>query len=159
MSEGSRADQGASLEAAAGADNASHSTQLVRLPTSPSSSISSLTSEEEAFDHKAPLVSPDLPPTLGVRDLLRLRKKDKKDRRERKLLAERRPSAPVQLFEPEEDKEENEADREGTLPFTRDVIITGWNMVGGRTWTEKAKVGAYVGEPRQSQRARRYHRG
>jgi hypothetical protein len=29
-------------------------------------------------------------------------------------------------------------------PFARDVKIDGWKMVGGKTWTDKAKLGSYV---------------
>lgn len=30
------------------------------------------------------------------------------------------------------------------LPFARDVNIKGWKVVGGKTWTDKAKMGSYV---------------
>lgn len=127
--------------------------QLVRLSSSPSPSTSSLTSDEEAFDHTAPAHTSSPPPALGVRDLLRLRRKDKAAERGRRLAEERRLAAgPVRLYEPDGSKAEHEdgnGDIQGVaaaLPFTQEVVIRGWNMVGGRTWTQKAKVGAYVGE-------------
>lgn len=39
--------------------------------------------------------------------------------------------------------------RGGGGPFAREVEIKGWKIVGGRSWTDKAKVGAYVGELRR----------
>jgi hypothetical protein len=30
--------------------------------------------------------------------------------------------------------------------FAREVVITGYRVVGGRTWSDKARMGAYVGE-------------
>lgn len=33
-----------------------------------------------------------------------------------------------------------------SAPFARDVEIRGWKTVGGKSWTDGAKVGAYVGE-------------
>ena len=32
------------------------------------------------------------------------------------------------------------------LPFASDVQIKGWRVVGGKTWTDLGRIGAYVGK-------------
>jgi hypothetical protein len=31
------------------------------------------------------------------------------------------------------------------LPFAGDVVIKGWRVVGGKSWTDLGRIGAYVG--------------
>lgn len=31
------------------------------------------------------------------------------------------------------------------LPFAADVEIKGWRVVGGKSWTDMGRIGAYVG--------------
>jgi hypothetical protein len=38
------------------------------------------------------------------------------------------------------------------LPFTREVVIKGWKVVGGKSWTDLGRIGAYVGTSRLLQR-------
>ena len=118
------------------------------------------------------------PPVLGVRELLQMAKTEKETRTIRALPPES-PLALVQpveirLFgstthEDSPDGTASDGEYEGQTsdvprysetvpglfrsssegPFAKEVEIRGWKVVGGRTWTGAARVGAYVGECRR----------
>ena len=111
---------------------------LILLPSSPSPSeldIPSDTSEpeDEAGERRI----------LGVRELAELSKiKSKRPVRHTEIAI---------LGHPDDRERDAQAgqvgrDKDDVTPFARDVCIKGWRVVGGKTWTDKAKVGAYVGE-------------
>lgn len=112
---------------------------LVPLARSSSSrsSRSSLTSDEITFDHTAPTseIEPGSgkEPTLGLRELASMALSGLRQ-------AEHSVDVPQEIRllkalgpEPE------------TAPFARAVEIKGWKVVGGKSWTDQGKVGAYVG--------------
>jgi len=116
-------------------------TRLVPLSRSPScSSHSSLTSEENIFDHTAPPsdteLGPRKEPTLGLRELASMAIHDNKP-------VYIPPEIPpgIQLLKALGQEPDS-------WPFARDVEIKGWKTVGGKSWTDGAKVGAYVGVSR-----------
>lgn len=107
--------------------------------SSSNSSQSSLTSDETTFDHTAPPSDtehgPTKEPTLGLREIASMAMSSSS-------VPSPRPSSVSPRIEllkalgPEPD----------SAPFARDVEIRGWKVVGGKSWTDRAKVGAYVGE-------------
>ena len=125
--------------------------ELVRLSLSPASSPDSLTSEED-FDPLVTATDHATPPTLGLRELASMRRHDKAAQKARakpstSLLSGTSASATaaaaaaggIQLL-----KAMNPTDDQ--LPFASDVEIKGWRIVGGKSWTDQARVGAYVGK-------------
>lgn len=149
-------------------DPSSSSGLLTRLSASPSgSSLSSLTSSS-SFDPHAPPDDEEKglragPSTLGLRELARMRKEEKRAKRE--AITPRAAARTENSV-----AGENERRREvklvssvigsgaGTttdLPFATDVQIRGWKVVGGRSWTDIGRIGAYVG---MSQRPPYAHR-
>jgi hypothetical protein len=126
------------------------------ISTSPSDSP--LTSDEEPFDHNAEPESSSKPSLLGLRELAALRKSRKKTAK----ATNDRP-VEIKLFqadlaadEPVSNSDEGviegglKTPLSATLPFARDVELKGWKIVGGKGWNGAGKVGAYVGEPRQT---------
>ena len=116
-----------------------HSTTLIPLsPSTSHSSRSSLTSEESEFDHTALPTDTQAgftkAPTLGVRELASMALSFPKP----KVMAPQLSSeiALLKALGPQPD----------SAPFTREVEIKGWKIVGGKSWTDRAKVGAYVGK-------------
>ncbi|CAD6578293.1 MAG: hypothetical protein TREMPRED_002144 [Tremellales sp. Tagirdzhanova-0007] len=114
-----------------------HSTTLIPLsPSTSHSSRSSLTSEESEFDHTALPTDTQAgftkAPTLGVRELASMALSFPKP----KVMAPQLSSeiALLKALGPQPD----------SAPFTREVEIKGWKIVGGKSWTDRAKVGAYV---------------
>ncbi|ORY28632.1 Phox homologous domain-containing protein [Naematelia encephala] len=117
---------------------------------SPSPSISSLTSEEEAFDHTV-RIQPESTSILGLREMASLKRlerdnqaasrRDAMSKRKIELLKAVHPS-----LKSGEGGDQGKAGRVSPVSgtFASDVRIRGWKMVGGRTWSDKAKVGAYV---------------
>ena len=121
---------------------------LTRLSPSPSPSTGSLTSEEGIFDPHV-TVNESEPPVLGVRELLLMAKLESRDGR----IAS---SGGIQLLQGDQSSERRRIDVAGQVgnggidvvneTFARDVMIKGWKTVGGKNWTDQAKMGAYVGE-------------
>ncbi|WVQ85490.1 hypothetical protein IAT38_007655 [Cryptococcus sp. DSM 104549] len=116
------------------------SNALHRLPPSPSSSHSSLTSEDVSFDHLAPpgpsSPSTSTPATLGLIDLVNMRGRDKAARRAAGDDLDRDGGGAISV-------RVRAAADEGDQ-FARQVVIRGWKVVGGKSWTDGGKVGAYV---------------
>jgi len=129
---------------------------------SSSPSTSSLTSDEEPFDHKLDPATDSAPPLLGLRELAALRKSRKKPTeqqdsgpKEIKLLRAVHPASINHAEDLENHGNPRPEEAAGigqtspvpsSLPFAMDVEIKGWKIVGGKSWTGGAKVGAYVGE-------------
>ncbi|WWD18119.1 hypothetical protein CI109_102568 [Kwoniella shandongensis] len=151
---------------------------LAPLPPSPSSSTSSLTSEEESFDHLAPAVGTTVTvstskngekPTLGLRDLVRMHRGDRQKSSTRggiptihstgisTTIGGARSSEQITSTStssttdnvPSYDEVIGNGDgmtvaRSENEVFARQVVIRGWKVVGGKSWTDMGKVGAYV---------------
>ncbi|KAK4684219.1 hypothetical protein P7C73_g5973, partial [Tremellales sp. Uapishka_1] len=104
------------------------STLIALSPSSARSSSSSLslTSSETSFDHES---QPPRPPHIpGLRDLTL------------SVKAAPAPQPRIQLLKAIAPA----ADSPHQLPFARQVEITGWKIVGGRSFEDLGKVGAYV---------------
>lgn len=124
---------------------------LPRRGSSSSASSSSLTSSSSFNPHDIPPDSPTgeerRPSALGIRDISRLYRADKKGKA-RALEQEAagpigidddpRPSRPPSFS--------NGSGGAGAGVFAADVNVRGWKIVGGGKWSGDAKVGAYVGE-------------
>ncbi|WVF70691.1 hypothetical protein IAT40_005484 [Kwoniella sp. CBS 6097] len=172
------------------------------LPPSPAASESSLTSEEVSFDHNAPVPSTitgtstsvqagpvpsssrhgrrgssgeTRPPTLGLRDLVKMHKRDKLRRAQNFKTGSDSiyscGSRQVQIHDSTSaislganaalddnevppypgDEIATGAGRildagtsDGGEVFAKQVAIRGWKIVGGSSWTDGGKLGAYV---------------
>jgi hypothetical protein len=131
---------------------------LTRLSASPSPSTSSLTTSSSFDPHEpydeAPKSghgsrSQTQSQILGLRELARMRKAEREaGRRSKKeghsshldtsVSGNKRPNQ-VRLT--------SSVIGPGTdLPFTNDVEIKGWRVVGGKSWTDLGRIGAYVGQ-------------
>lgn len=136
---------------------------LTRLSPSPSVSSSSSFTSSSSFD---PHANPDEkgdhdrcttgPTRLGLRELAKMRREDKRARKATTGASTNTTSASATA-----DSYGNLGNRErrsgevklvssvigaGTdLPFAMDVQIKGWKVVGGKSWTDIGRVGAYVG--------------
>jgi hypothetical protein len=118
-----------------------------------SASSSSLTSSSSFDPHDISPTSPSTderrPSALGIRDITKLYRADKKGKARTLELGS---AGPIELEgSPGVAKSPPyTADKpfSGRLPevFAADVHIPGWRIVGGGTWSGEAKVGAYVGE-------------
>ena len=119
--------------------------------------------------HATDDVQSEKKPVLGVRDLIHMAR----DEKDKKALLKGGPESPVavapleiQLFggttASDNSSQEGvegaaisaaagsgsgliESLRASEGPFARNIEIRGWKIVGGRTWTGAARVGAYVG--------------
>lgn len=118
---------------------------LTRLSASPASSTSSLTSSESFDPHadpteiKAPATSTSQ--VLGLRELARMRRHERRRTKEssRQVEIVGKSNSQVRLV--------SAVIGAGTdLPFASDVEIKGWRVVGGKSWTDLGRIGAYVGE-------------
>lgn len=77
-------------------------------------------------------------PFLGIRDLrtLTIHRDLPRPNRSREILL---------LGHPDEiDKSSAIGQEDVILPFAKDVRIDGWKVIGGKTWSDKAKLGSYV---------------
>lgn len=125
----------------------SASSCLSLLPHSPVSSHSSLSFEEASFNYDDPLEDEDSQKddnTLESGDLVRTHKgkardtkNDEDGRRHEMGFPGNRRKIGIKLFEGRDQRVES--------PFAREVTIKGWKIVGGESWTDVAKLGAYVG--------------
>lgn len=125
----------------------SASSCLSLLPHSPAASHSSLSFEAASFNYDDPLEDEDSQKddnTLESGDLVRTHKgkardtrNDEDGRRHEMGFPGNRRKIGIKLFE--------ERDQRVESPFAREVTIKGWKIVGGETWTDVAKLGAYVG--------------
>lgn len=125
----------------------STSSSLILLPPSPASSHSSLTFEEISFNYNNLLEdenSQQCDTTLESGDLVTTHGRqanDTKNGEESKRQEVRRPGnirrTAIKILEGSDQRVE--------APFAREVAIKGWKIVGGESWTDVAKLGAYVG--------------
>ncbi len=111
---------------------------LVQLSTTSSrSSYSSLSSEDVTFDHTASPSEAESGSgkerTLGLRQLASM------------ALSEGKPSTVTSEPPPRIELRKALGPEPESAPFAKDVKIKGWKTVGGKSWTDRAKVGAYVG--------------
>lgn len=136
--------------------SASASGVLTRLSASPaSSSTSSLTSSSSFDPHAHPDAHPDDasskgkgepgPSTiLGLRELARMRKDEKRARQA--VVTTTTTTEEVDPRPPKEIKLLSSVFGSDTqLPFAVDAQILGWKVVGGKSWTDLGRIGAYVG--------------
>ncbi|WRT65873.1 uncharacterized protein IL334_002824 [Kwoniella shivajii] len=147
------------------------SSTLLLLPPSPTSSNSSLTSDETSFDHLALALNSTSDsrvkvtgtrdhydgdnlsnaPILGLRDLVKMRKAEK--------IKSNLPISPPPTATIIEDRtvhvqDQNPPGYPGTITgtntlkrnevFAKQVVIRGWKIVGGNDWKDVGKLGAYV---------------
>ncbi|WWC96769.1 hypothetical protein V866_003642 [Kwoniella sp. B9012] len=140
---------------------------LLLLPPSPTSSSSSLTSDEVTFDHLASVqpqhrsqdspsgdVPKPKPPILGLRDLVKMHRAEKAHKQQSLSSTipmspntiEIRDELPPSYVENEFRNVEGERGGISDTPevFARQVVIRGWKVVGGKDWKDVAKLGAYV---------------
>lgn len=125
----------------------STTSSLILLPLSPASSRSSLTFEEVSFNYNDPLEdgnSQQGDTTSGSGDLVRTHGREAKDTKNSEERGRQEVGRPgnrrrtsIKLFEGSDQRAEG--------PFAREVTIKGWKIVGGESWTDVAKLGAYVG--------------
>lgn len=135
---------------------------LTRLSASPSGSSSSSLTSSSSFDPHAP---PDDekdasvragPSTLGLRELARMRKEEKRAEQEAITPRARNETTGPGAGAGAGSERRREVklvssvigSGAGTgteLPFATDVQIRGWKVVGGRSWTDIGRIGAYVG--------------
>lgn len=121
--------------------------ELVRLSLSPASSPGSLSSEED-FDPHVTTTGRAAPPTLGLRELASMRRHDRAAQKAQAkpptgvLSGTSASATPVATGGIQLLKAVNPTDDQ--LPFASDVEIRGWRIVGGKRWTDQARVGAYV---------------
>ena len=116
-----------------------------------SSSSASLTSES-SFDPNEPEPNPQpgvsatgRPVPLGLVDIARMARDDRKARKaSQSPVDERGPITMLRALDSPR-AEAMGVMSEGQV-FTRDVIIRGWKIVGGKGFGDKATVGAYVGQ-------------
>lgn len=118
---------------------------LTRLSASPSGSSSSSFTSSSSFDPHAP--PPDEKPVpgpsiLGLRELAKMRKEEKRAKRE---AARPTGGAGSGSGKRREVQLVSNVIGSGDLPFATDVQIRGWKVVGGRSWTDIGRIGAYVG--------------
>ncbi|WVR05677.1 hypothetical protein IAU60_002699 [Kwoniella sp. DSM 27419] len=141
------------------------------IPASPSVSESSLTSDETPFDHLASTsptksaiasgTSSTKPTALGLRDLVKMHRADRAKSKGASQKG-REPGAttislgstpgptmvtpdgepPVPAYS--DVTRSPSSDATGSDVFARQVAIRGWKVVGGRSWTDGGKMGAYV---------------
>ncbi|OXC70979.1 hypothetical protein AYX13_00396 [Cryptococcus neoformans] len=124
----------------------STTSSLILLPLSPASSRSSLTFEEVSFNYNDPLEdenSQQGDTTSGSGDLVRTHGREAKDTKNGEERGRQEVGRPgngrrtsIKLFEGSDQRAEG--------PFAREVTIKGWKVVGGESWTDVAKLGAYV---------------
>nr|ODO02330.1 hypothetical protein L204_01063 [Cryptococcus depauperatus CBS 7855] len=119
---------------------ASTSASLILLPSSPSSSHSSLTIENLSFDPSTAPRDNTPPPTLGLRELLKMRERDSQRKTKSRQLqsnadAIRNRDIILQV--------NSHGAGEGGI-FASQVDIKGWKVVGGNDWQDVGKLGAYV---------------
>ena len=118
---------------------------LTRLSASPASSTSSLTSSSSFDPHADPAPGEsskststhnDHPQVLGLRELARMRRYERRSRREAKNQTQGKNEVRlISVIGPGTD-----------LPFAKEVDIKGWRVVGGKSWTDLGRIGAYVGQ-------------
>lgn len=118
-----------------------------------SASSSSLTSSSSFDPHDPRPVSPTQderrPSALGIRDITKLYRADKKGKARERERGEREAAGPIGL---QHEPGSSRTDLGTSLPgsagdlFAVDVNVRGWKIVGGSKWTGEAKMGAYVGE-------------
>lgn len=120
---------------------------LTRLSASPASSTSSLTSSSSFDPHADPTPGEsskskststhnDHPQVLGLRELARMRRHERRARREAKSPTQGKNEVRlISVIGPGTD-----------LPFAKEVEIKGWRVVGGKSWTDLGRIGAYVGQ-------------
>ena len=106
---------------------------ITRLPPSPSSSVLSLSALEDEPEEPGPKR------VLGIRELRKFSHGGKNGKRSagvqnKEIVVHSRPT------------DGTGKEGGGVGNFAREVTIRGWKMVGGKTWSDKAKVGAYVGQ-------------
>jgi hypothetical protein len=137
----------------------SHSGLLTRLSASPKSSSSSFTSSSSFDPHAHPSDEKDGsgsgpgPATLGLRELARMRKEERRAKKEATnpqvdtvTSTGIRTGTGAQVDKRREVKLVASVIGAGSeLPFATDVVIRGWKVVGGRSWTDIGRIGAYVG--------------
>lgn len=120
---------------------------LSLLPHSSASSHSSLAFEEASFNYDDPLEDEDSQKDDNILEsgiLARTHKgktrdtrNDEDGRRHEMGLPGNKRKIGIKLFEGRDQRVES--------PFAREVTIKGWKIVGGDSWTDVAKLGAYVG--------------
>jgi hypothetical protein len=115
---------------------------LTRLSASPASSTSSLTSSSSFDPHADPSLgessksATEHVQVLGLRELARMRRHERRARKEaNKPTQGRNEVRLISVIGPETD-----------LPFAKEVEIKGWRVVGGKSWTDLGRIGAYVGQ-------------
>jgi hypothetical protein len=117
---------------------------LTRLSASPASSTSSLTSSSSFDPHADPsetkAESTTSSQVLGLRELARMRRHERRGKKESSRHTEViKSKSEVRLV--------SAVIGAGTeLPFASDVEIKGWRVVGGKSWTDLGRIGAYVGQ-------------
>ncbi|KIY56847.1 hypothetical protein I307_03584 [Cryptococcus deuterogattii 99/473] len=119
---------------------------LSLLPHSSASSHSSLAFEEASFNYDDPLEDEDSQKDDNILEsgiLARTHKgktrdtrNDEDGRRHEMGLPGNKRKIGIKLFEGRDQRVES--------PFAREVTIKGWKIVGGESWTDVAKLGAYV---------------
>ncbi|KIS01571.1 hypothetical protein L804_01449 [Cryptococcus deuterogattii 2001/935-1] len=119
---------------------------LSLLPHSSASSHSSLAFEEASFNYDDQLEDEDSQKDDNILEsgiLVRTHKGKTKDtrndedgRRHEMGLPGNKRKIGIKLFEGRDQRVES--------PFAREVTIKGWKIVGGESWTDVAKLGAYV---------------
>lgn len=126
---------------------------LTRMSASPSPSSSSSLTSSSSFDPHANPPPEDKgeqgPSTLGLRELNDMRRRDRRVRKAAKAgaRAEREPEMIVPDSTRGGVKLVQSVIGGGTeSPFAVDVQIKGWRVVGGKSWTDLGRIGAYVGE-------------
>ncbi|TYJ54956.1 hypothetical protein B9479_004368 [Cryptococcus floricola] len=118
------------------------SSSLVLLPPSPAASThSSLSYEEASFDQNNTHPNDDAAaqrPILGLRDILSMHSQDLARKAGLSTTRARSPRGGIRV---------NTAtyigDEERRV-FGKQVVIGGWKVVGGKSWTDVGKLGAYV---------------
>ena len=137
---------------------------LTRLSASPSGSSSSSLTSSSSFDpHAPPEDEKDAsaragPSTLGLRELAKMRKEERRAKKEASTPNSRTETTghgasggrrrEVKLVSSVIGSGAGTGTGTGTgteLPFATDVQITGWKVVGGTSWTDIGRIGAYVG--------------
>lgn len=128
---------------------------LTRLSASPSPSSSSFSSSSSFDPHAHPdEKEPEAgagPSTLGLRELAKMRKEERRRKKVSTTSTGTGDDSPHRQGTPgrggrQEVKLVSSVIGAGTdLPFATDVQIRGWKIVGGRSWTDIGRIGAYVG--------------
>lgn len=106
---------------------------IVQISPSPSPSPS-CNSSSDNHDHAAP---PRPSPGVEMLGRLAVRRDSPRHGRSREILV---------LGHPDEVVSRSSGIKELQIPppFAEDAHIRGWKVVGGKTWTDKAKLGSYV---------------